>query len=132
VLRTTPARTTTVLGSYGKDLQHVVGQLGNVKTTYSGPRPNDLNVLDVPDDLYRSPGQFWREYNEPWLSRAVERGDPIVMATEPKFGPQSLLLREDRATGRFTLSGCGREYAFLRRNGYVYDAASKQMVRVRN
>ncbi len=51
VLQATPGRTTTILGSYSRDTQSILGELGNVKSTDLGPRVGDFNVLNVPDGL---------------------------------------------------------------------------------
>lgn len=110
-------------------MKGIVGELGNKKSTDFGPRTGDFNVLNVPDELYKSPKQFWNEYNEPWLKNAIDRGDPILMATTPEFGANSLLFRTNDATGKMELSGFGKEYLFLRQNGYSFDAATKQMIR---
>ncbi|TWB22666.1 hypothetical protein FBZ89_103292 [Nitrospirillum amazonense] len=126
LLQTKPGQTTTILGSYTNDMKSVVGELGNVKSTDLGPRINDFNVLNVPDELYKSPQQFWSEYNEPWLNNAINRGDNFLMATKPAFDVTdirtgaSVLARPNPVTGQMELSGFGREYLTMRRAGYVY------------
>jgi hypothetical protein len=55
------------------------------------------------------------------------------MATRPTWEPNvntgtSLLVRVDPNTGQRSLSGFGREYLFLRRNGYVFDPATTTTV----
>lgn len=60
-LVTTPGKTTTVLGTYAKDTGSIVNELGNVKSTNFGPKQNGFNVLNVPDELYQNPKQFWNE-----------------------------------------------------------------------
>ena len=127
-LKTTPGETTTILGNYNKDTQHIVGELGNVKSTDFGPRIDDFNVLNVPDELYVNPKQFWNEYNQPWLDNVISREDNILMATKPEFGPESLLFRQNPITGKFELSGFGKEYYHLRNNGYIFDLNSMQMI----
>jgi len=79
--------------------------------------------------LYFTPKQFWTDYNEPWLSNAVTRGDPILMATKPQFGPSSKMFRLNDATGKLELSGFGKEYLYLCQNGLRYELVTKQMVR---
>lgn len=81
-----------------------------------------------PDHPYRSPSRFWREYNELCLINAVGHRDTIATVNEPRVGPTSRLIREDRATGMRQLSGFGREYRYLRARGYRYDPVTKQMV----
>jgi RHS repeat-associated protein len=128
-LSVTPGRTTTVLGTYSADTKHVLKELGNRKSLdYSG-KPGGFNLLNAPDSAYVNPKQFWAEHNEPWLRKAIERNDRILMATEPKMGPGSPLFRTNEGTGKVELSGFGREYLFLRRNGYLYDPVTREMVR---
>ncbi|MHB1059898.1 MAG: LysM peptidoglycan-binding domain-containing protein, partial [Rhodanobacter sp.] len=129
VLEAIPGKTTTILGNYSQDMKAIVNELGNVKSTDFGPRTGGFNVLNVPDDLYITPKQFWTEYNQPWLSNTVTRGDPILMATQPQFGPASGLFRLNDATGKLELSGFGKEYLYLRQSGLRYDPITKQMVR---
>lgn len=110
-------------------MKYIVDELGNIKSTDFGPRVDGFNVLNVADDLYKTPKQFWTEYNEPWINNAVNRSDLILMASEPRFGPSSMLFRLNQQTGKLELSGFGKEYSFLRQNGYIYDPVTKQMVR---
>jgi hypothetical protein len=83
-------------------------------------------VLNVPDNLYVSPKQFWVEYNMPWLSEAIARDDIFAMATRPAFDVLdvksgfSVLARPNPVTGKMELSGFGREYLLMRRAGYTY------------
>ncbi|TWB41878.1 hypothetical protein [Nitrospirillum pindoramense] len=126
LLQTKPGQTTTILGSYTNDMKSIVDELGNVKSTDLGPRKDDFNVLNVPDELYKSPQQFWSEYNEPWLKNAIDRGDNFLMVTKPAFDVTdirtgaSVLARPNPITGQMELSGFGREYLTMRRAGYVY------------
>jgi hypothetical protein len=129
ILEATLGKTTTILGNYSQDMKAIVNELGNVKSTDFGPRTGGFNVLNVPDELYVTPKQFWADYNQPWLSNAVTRGDPILMATQPQFGPASRLFRLNDATGKLELSGFGKEYLYLRQSGMRYDPITKQMVR---
>ena len=129
ILEATPGKTTTILGSYSQNMKPIVNELGNVKSTDFGPRIGGFNVLNVPDELYVTRNQFWTEYNQPWLSNAVTRSDPFLMATEPQFGSASGLFRLNDATGKLELSGFGKEYLYLRQSGFRYDPITKQMVR---
>jgi hypothetical protein len=43
-------------------MKAIVNELGNVKSTDFGPRTGGFNVLNVPDELYVTPKQFWGEY----------------------------------------------------------------------
>ena len=126
-LVTTPGRTTTVLGSYGSDMKSIVGELGDVKSLDFGPRQNGFNVLNVPNKFYQNPNQFWDEFNKPWLDNAIARNDNILMATKPEFRAGSLF--RTNSSGKFELSGFGKEYLYLRRNGYIFDPALNQMIR---
>jgi hypothetical protein len=114
ILQGQAGRTTTILGNYRMDMQHIVAEMGNVKSLDFGPKPGGLNVLNVSDELYKTPSQFWIEYNRPWLDQAISRGDDFIFATKPDF---SLLRRLQPETGKFGLSGFGREYLHLRRSG---------------
>ncbi len=113
-----PERTTTVLGSYAKDMKHIVQETGNIKSTDLGARKGDFNILNVPDELYITPKQFWNEYNKPWLDNSITRNDKILMATKPRFDYEtapdgrrySVLTTKDADTGKTKLSGFGREY----------------------
>jgi len=53
VLKATPGKTTTILGSYDKDMKTIVEELGNVKSTYVGPNDGGFNVLNIPDEIYK-------------------------------------------------------------------------------
>ena len=46
-LKAAPGKTTTVLGSYSADTKHILPELGNVHTTYFGPREGCFNLLNV-------------------------------------------------------------------------------------
>jgi RHS repeat-associated protein len=127
VLKATPGKTTTILGTYLKDTQYIVNELGNIKTLNFGPRENYFNVLNVPDELYINPTQFWNEYNQPWLDNAIARDDIIILATKPETKIGSLFRKN--ASGNLELSGFGKEYLHLRKNGYVFDAKTNQIIK---
>jgi hypothetical protein len=107
-------RTTTILGNYQMDMRHIIDELGNVKSLDFGPNPGGFNILNVPDELYINPNQFWNGFNRPWLDEALFRGDNFIYATDPAM---PVLRRLNPETGMFELSGFGREYLHLRRNG---------------
>ncbi len=109
-------RTTTILGSYTRDMQAIVTEMGNIKSLNFGAKPGGFNVLNVPDKLYKTPAQFWREYNLPWLKAAVQRNDKILFATKPAIKEGSLI-RFNSSTQKYELSGFGKEYYYLRKNG---------------
>jgi len=125
-LQAEEGKTTTILGSYNNDMKSVVDELGNIKSTDFGPREGSFNVLNVPDNIYVFPSQFWGDYNMPWLSNAIDRGDNFLMATKPAFdvidlkSGFSILARPNPITGQMELSGFGREYLMMRRAGYNY------------
>jgi hypothetical protein len=127
-LNATSGETTTILGSYQQDMKYIVDELGNVKSIDFGPRVDGFNVLNVPDELYINPKQFWDEYNKPWLDNAIARHDSILMASEPSFGQDSLLFRRNITTGKYELSGFGKEYCYLRKNGYYFDYNNGKML----
>jgi len=107
-------RTSTILGNYQMDMKHIVAEMGNIKSMDFGAKPGGFNVLNVPDNLYETPAQFWSQYNQLWLAEAVQRGDNIIFATTPKM---DVLTRLNPVTGKLELSGFGKEYFFLRQNG---------------
>jgi hypothetical protein len=120
-----PNKTTTVLGSYKKDMKNIIDEMGNVKSTDFGPKKGGFNVLNVPDELV-DPDTFWDLYNKPWLDKAISRGDDIVLATKPEGRALSYI---DINTGNEMLTGYGREYYYLLDNDYVYDAFTNMMVK---
>ena len=50
-----------------------------------GDEDGGFNLLNIPDELYVSPSQFWNEYNKPWLDNAIEKNDIFKIATEPTW-----------------------------------------------
>ncbi len=116
-------KTTTILGNYRADMKGIINDdLAYPKTEDFGAKPGGYNVLNVPDDLYKTPDQFWEEYNKPFLDQAIDRGDPVALATQPT---EDVLVNQQTQQ----LTGYGREIQYLQQNGYVYDSASSQMVR---
>ena len=114
VLQGQAGRTSTILGSYQMDMKHIIAEMGNVKSLNFGAKPGGFNVLNVPDNLYRSPSQFWSQYNHPWLDKAVSRGDNFIFATKPDWS----VFTRPNAVGKLELSGFGKEYLFLRKTGF--------------
>ncbi len=125
-LKAEPGKTTTILGAFKVDTESILKELGNVKTLDFGPREGGFNLLNTPDELYKTPEQFWNEYNKPWLDQVIERGDPIYLATEPEY---DVLYWLDTTTGEEKMKGFGREYTYLIENGYYYDKTSKRMIK---
>ena len=125
ILKAKPNKTTTVLGSFDRDMKNIVNEMGNVKSTDFGARNGGFNVLNVPDELY-DPDTFWDLYNKPWLDEAISRGDDIVLATKP----EGIVMQSfNKLTGEWGPSGFAREYDYLRRKGYHYDSITNMMVK---
>ncbi|MBQ8044653.1 MAG: hypothetical protein IJ272_11025 [Clostridia bacterium] len=80
-------------------------------TNFSGNK-GGFNLLNTPDEFYKTADQFWNEYNKPFLDEAIKRGDEIIMATP-------LTSKNLRIDGD-TLTGYGREYEYLKKHGYKY------------
>lgn len=123
-LTATPGKTTTILGSYEADMRHILQELELPKSTDFGPREGSFNLLNTPDDLYRTPEQFWQEYNKPWLNKVIQRGDIIKLATMPT---RATLYRRNKHTGKMELTGFGREITYLQEHGYTFDNVTKEM-----
>lgn len=119
-------RTTTVLGNYGADMQHVISELNYPKNTDFGAKTGGYNILNVPDEMYKTPDQFWTEVNKPFLDAAISRGDNVQMATRPT---NDVLNRTNPDTGAIERSGFGREYDYLVENGYRYDSQTSTMIK---
>jgi len=118
-IRSNPNKTTTILGSYDMDMGRIINkELKYPKTDDFGAKPNNFNVLNVPDSWYKNPEQFWNDYNKPFLDEAIKRGDDIVFATKPTAN----VLRRD---GKLT--GFGKEYFYLKEHGYKYNPKTSLM-----
>jgi hypothetical protein len=121
-----PNKTTTVLGSFALDMDNVINQqLGYPKTVNFGDKPGGFNVLNVPDNMYKTPDQFWSEVNQPFLDQAIGRGDNIALVTKPTDSA----LNRTLADGTVVRSGFGREYDYLLQHGYTYDSATSTMIK---
>jgi hypothetical protein len=124
VIKPTNGKTTTVLGSYSSDMDNIInGKLAYPKTTDFGAKSGGYNVLNVPDTMFasRTPDQFWNEVNAPFLDSAMQRGDPIYIATKPSA---AVLLKADGS-----LTGFGREIKYLTSNGYTYNSSTGLMTK---
>jgi hypothetical protein len=109
-LTSKPEKTTTILGRYDSDTKNIIQELNLPKSTdFSGNR-GGFNLLNTPDELYRTPIQFWNEYNKKFLDAAIKRGDEILMSTP--INNSTLYTK----TGELT--GYGNEYFYLRSKGY--------------
>ncbi len=120
-LITTSGKTTTVLGTYDKDLKYVINELGVPKSIDLDGNVGGFNLLNVPDELYKNPQQFWLEYNKPWLDAAINRGDDIILATKPS--------ELNLYTKNHTLTGFGREFEYLQSCGYRYCPTLQKMIK---
>lgn len=127
LLQAEPGKTTTVLGSYNKDMASIVDELGSVKSMDFGPNSGGFNVLNAPNELFSAlgPKGFWDEVNVPFLNAAASRGDNVLMATEPAFDVVDnrgigVLIRPNTTIGKMELTGFGKEYITLRKKGYIY------------
>ena len=126
IFKSNPRKTTTILGSYEKDMKNIVNEMGNEKSTYFGEKKGGFNVLNVPDDMYKDADQFWNEINKPWLDEVIKRGDDIVLATKPEG---RVMQSFNKLTGEWGQSGFSREYQYLYGNGYRYDPVTNTMVK---
>jgi len=109
-LTSVPQKTTTVLGRYDSDTKNIIKELGVPKSTDFSGNKGGFNLLNTPDELYKTPEQFWNEYNKPFLDSAIDRGDDILMATP--INNNTLYTK----TGELT--GYGKEYFYLKSKGY--------------
>ena len=125
-LEATSGKTTTVLGTFKSDTGSIIDKLGNIKSLDFGPRDGGFNLLNTPDELYKSPEQFWNEYNRPWLDNVIERGDIVKIATEPTYNN---LYRINNVTGETELTGFGREFEYLKSHDYTFDPVTKSMIK---
>jgi hypothetical protein len=90
-----------------KDTKKVLRDLNYLESINFGAKNGDFNLLNVPDILARKfQLNFWEIFNKPWLEKAVERGDDIVVLSD-KFD-QKLLYK---SSGEIT--GFGREIQFM-------------------
>ncbi|HBU99642.1 hemagglutinin repeat-containing protein [Thalassospira lucentensis] len=119
-----PHKTTTILGSYAKDMEHIIAEMEYPKTFDFGSKIGGFNVLNTPDSFNKNPNQFWNDYNKPFLDDAIQRGDDIVLATKPI---DDYLNRIDPVTGSQVRTGFGKEYDYLKSNGYEYDSITSMM-----
>jgi hypothetical protein len=106
IVSPTEGKTTTLIGNYKSDMQHILGEFKYPKTTDFGPKEGGFNLLNVPDDVTIGV-DFWKQFNEPWLKQATNRGDDVVVMSNPS--DQALLSKGGRRTG------FGREVDFMNR-----------------
>jgi len=96
-------KTVTIIGSWKDDMQYIKSKLQpsdfNVGTQYGDVTTNNygFNILNIQDDLATQAGdKFFDLYNKPWLDKAIERGDDIILATKPI--DKSLYINEVKGT----------------------------------
>ena len=125
VIKSNPDKVTTILGTYSSDTGRIINsELGIPKSmAIDGAQSTGFNLLNTPDGLYATlgPEKFWTQVNKPWLDSAIARGDDIVLATKPEL---STLKSANSYDG---LSGFGREFEYLRKNGFVYEEKTGKM-----
>jgi hypothetical protein len=105
-------------------MKHINKELGDIKSEYSGYKIGSYNTLNIPDELYDE-ATFWEKYNKPWLEKAIDRGDNIVLATAPD---PNLFYKYNKATCKIELTGFGNEYKFLYEHHYRYNPSTHMMV----
>ena len=103
-------------------MRHIISELDIPKSISNDPVPGGLNVLNRPDGSYVDSLQFWNDHNKPFLDAAIARGDDIIMVTKPI--KDTLFNMEGNA-----MTGFGREYFHLIKNGYIYDASTSKMIK---
>ncbi|WP_230950329.1 hypothetical protein [Xylella fastidiosa] len=138
VIRPNPDKTTTVLGTFLNDTNRIINEdlflsksMIITGPTQPGAFNGTFNLLNTPDRLYNllGPEKFWEQVNKPFLDGAIKRGDDIVLATKPEERFLNRLASD--GSGRIERTGFGREYDYLIGKGYVYDASSGMMKKVK-
>lgn len=81
-ITTNPNKTNTFLGRFEPDMLNLFNELGNYKNIDLGEVDGGINVLNRPK-AYEIIGNWWRSHNQPWLKRAIDRGDDIYLTTLP-------------------------------------------------
>lgn len=119
-------RVTTILGRYVDDTGAIISELKLPKLMKFDIKNGKFNLLNVKDGLYKTPEQFWQQYNKPWLDKVIARDDIILLATKPE--PKYLYIMDEAKTVK-ELTGFGREYHYLLEHGYKFDKATMQMIK---
>jgi RHS repeat-associated protein len=118
---------TYLIGAYPPDLQHILRELNYPVTDHvdfdfpvpEGQKFNLLNVSDEEFERWRQRGGFFENVNAPWVDRAVERNNPIIVMSAAEY------LYDDQ--GRIT--GFGKEIHRLEWvHNYRYDPGTHRMV----
>lgn len=120
-LISTPGKTTTIIGNYERDMESIIKELDLQPSLDFDGNPGGFNVLNTPSELYVTGEQYWKEYNQVWLQKAIDRGDEFILATKPigKF------LENDGV-----LTGFGREFNYLKNHGYIYNESLMRMIKL--
>lgn len=116
-----PYRTTTILGVYRPDTEAIMDELWYPKSTvFTAPAPGGYNLLNVPNSVYNgmTTAQWRSQVNGPFLEAAWSRGDAIIGATPITWGSSGTMIRQNRVTLKYELTGYGWEYLQMRQQGY--------------
>ena len=82
-------KTTTLLGRWNPDMKIIKNKMlpeeFNVGTSFGNLNENQggFNFLNIPDEVADASSDFFNEYNKPWLQKAIERNDDILLTTKP-------------------------------------------------
>jgi hypothetical protein len=91
-----PNKTTTLLGRWVDDMENIKPRMlddeMNVGAAYgtTSNQKGGFNFLNIPDDVAKNSSDFFNEFNRPWLDKAIERGDDIILTTRPTNSSQIL------------------------------------------
>ena len=119
----TTNKTTTVIGNYNLDMQYIIAELEYPESLDFDEKIGSFNLLNVPQEIFESPEQFWEDYNKPFLDKAIRRGDTLVLATKPEKN-----VLKNKRTGELTMFG--REIMYLKKRGYKYNPETNTMMKV--
>lgn len=120
-----PNKTTTVIGAFGPDLQHIMSELGvpaqtghldHILHSLKNGNKGGFNFLNVSEDVYKAGvhrGGFFNKVNAAWIDDAVARGDDIIVVSARRF------LRDEFGA----LTGFGKEVdRLIKVHGYRWNA----------
>lgn len=112
-----PKKTTTILGRWEPDMKIIIKKLiaeeFNVGTEYGIVNSNKggFNFLNIQVPYNKE--TFFEQFNMPWLQKAIERGDDIVLATIPKSKHELIDFYTNKLKGNFAF-----ELDYLIKNDY--------------
>ncbi|MAT15363.1 MAG: hypothetical protein CMJ46_08850, partial [Planctomyces sp.] len=124
-LFSTPGKTTTIIGRFDSDMQHIKRELNPPEWTTAEQARNavgqeEFNMLNMSDEVYNANrDNFWEDYNKPWLDGAIERGDDIFVASDP-LDYANLINTNGRRTA------FGEEVKYLKEKGFEYDPVTSR------